>query len=129
MSPAAASPLGGRSLSSLLLPFSASPVAEAEPAAESEPTAAAAVGPSRSATLRANLEAQGLDEAAINTILEHNIPPDFLPHSARHAGIAHQRREGMSDDDVMHHANMSARTYVVHYRRKIRAVRSLGSGG
>ena len=49
------------------------------------------------------------------------IPEDFLPHSARHAGLAHLKRSGMSDDEVMERANMSARTYVTYYRRKIRA--------
>ena len=71
MSLATASPLGDRSLSSLLLSHSASLVVEAEPDAEAVPAAAAAASPSRSATLRANLVAQGLDDVAINTILEH----------------------------------------------------------
>lgn len=75
------------------------------------------------------LSSQRLANIMKDVMTAAGIPPDFLPHCARHAGIAHQRREGMSDDDVMHRANMSARTYVVHYRRKIRAVRSLGSGG
>jgi hypothetical protein len=48
------------------------------------------------------------------------IPAEFLPHSARHAGIAHWRGQGMTDDDVMHRANMHAATYVRHYRRRIR---------
>eukprot|EP01050_Picozoa_sp_SAG11_P047169 SAG11_NODE_24553_length_371_cov_3.433824_1_plen_38_part_10 len=29
------------------------------------------------------------------------IPEDFLPHSARHAGLAHLKRSGMSDGEVM----------------------------
>ena len=49
------------------------------------------------------------------------VPDDFLPHSARHAGIACQRSQGVSDDDVMHRANMQAATYVRHYRRHIRS--------
>jgi hypothetical protein len=49
------------------------------------------------------------------------VPADFLPHSARHAGIAFQRSQGMCDDDVMHRANMQAATYVRHYRRHIRS--------
>ena len=48
------------------------------------------------------------------------IPSDFLPHSARAAGQAHLKSQGYSDDDVMARANMSARTYVQHYRRRIR---------
>ena len=48
------------------------------------------------------------------------VPADFLPHSARHAGQAYYKSTGLSDDDVMAIANMSARTYVLHYRRKIR---------
>ena len=71
MSPIAASPLGDRSLSALLQTHSASPAAETASDAEPAHADAAAAGPSRSATLRANLVAQGLDDAAINTILEH----------------------------------------------------------
>ena len=61
------------------------------------------------------------------------IPADFLAHSARHAGI-HLRKGGADalialgyqtkawcDEDVMTHARMSARTYVTHYLRSIRA--------
>ena len=42
-------------------------ISDVEPA----PADAAAASSSHSATLRANLVAQGLDDAAINTILEH----------------------------------------------------------
>eukprot|EP01050_Picozoa_sp_SAG11_P009727 SAG11_NODE_935_length_6482_cov_25.242676_4_plen_280_part_00 len=48
------------------------------------------------------------------------IPDEFLPHSARHAGQAYLKSQGYSDDDVMARANMSARTYVTHYRRRVR---------
>ena len=48
------------------------------------------------------------------------IPADFLPHSARHAGQAYMKSRGLSDDEVMARANMSARTYVTHYRRRVR---------
>ena len=49
-----------------------------------------------------------------------NVPADFLPHSARHAGINYRRKQGWTDEDIMSHANMSARTYVLHYIRNIR---------
>ena len=48
------------------------------------------------------------------------VPADFLPHSARHAGINYRRKQGWTDEDIMSHANMSARTYVLHYMRNIR---------
>ena len=61
------------------------------------------------------------------------VPDDFMSHSARHAGIA-LRKEGASvlistgyqtkpwcDAEVMSLARMSARTYVTHYLRNIRA--------
>ena len=48
------------------------------------------------------------------------IPDEFLPHSARHAGQAYLKSQCYSDDDVMARANMSARTYVTHYRRRVR---------
>ena len=62
------------------------------------------------------------------------VPSDFLPHSARHAGIAF-RRSGAGDlavnmgyqtdqwDDqrLMQHARMSCHTYVTHYLRQLRA--------
>ena len=53
------------------------------------------------------------------------VPADFLPHSARHAGVNYRREQGLSesDDDIMELANMSARTYVAHYMRKIRRSR------
>jgi hypothetical protein len=53
-------------------------------------------------------------------MLAAGIPAEFPPHSTWHAGIAHWRGQGMTDDDVMHHANMHAATYVRHYRRRIR---------
>ena len=57
-----------------------------------------------------------------DTMRSAGVPPDFLPHSARHAGIAFQRGlPGMTDDDVMHRANMQAATYVRHYRRRVRS--------
>ena len=50
------------------------------------------------------------------------VPADFLPHSARHAGIAYQRGlPGMTDDDVMHRAHMQAATHVRHYQRRVRS--------
>eukprot|EP01050_Picozoa_sp_SAG11_P027271 SAG11_NODE_6842_length_1237_cov_2.188049_1_plen_156_part_00 len=48
------------------------------------------------------------------------FPPDFLPHSARAAGCHHRKKQGWSDEEILHHANMSARTYVTHYMRQIR---------
>jgi hypothetical protein len=57
-----------------------------------------------------------------DTMLVAGVPADFLPHSARHAGIAYQQGLlGMTDDEVMHRANMQAATYVRHYRRRIRS--------
>eukprot|EP01050_Picozoa_sp_SAG11_P000161 SAG11_NODE_3_length_39220_cov_67.005828_22_plen_266_part_00 len=50
------------------------------------------------------------------------IPAEFCSHSARHAGLAHMKQLGHSDDEVMARANMSARTYVTYYRRKVRRV-------
>ena len=44
------------------------------------------------------------------------VPAEFLPHSARHAGLALRESSGLPDDEVMARANMSARTYVTHYR-------------
>ena len=48
------------------------------------------------------------------------IPDEFLPHSARHAGLALRKSQGMSDNDVMSRANMGQRTYTLHYARQIR---------
>jgi hypothetical protein len=75
------------------------------------------------------LSSQRLANIMKDAMTVAGIPPDFLPHSARHAGIAHQRRKEIYDDDVVHRANMSAHTYFVHYCRKIRAVRAVGRGG
>ena len=50
------------------------------------------------------------------------IPPEFRPHSARHAGQALLKSQGTADADVMARANMSQRTYVLHYMRQIRRV-------
>ena len=71
-------------------------------------------------------------ESATHASLE-GVPDDFMSHSARHAGIA-LRKEGASvlistgyqtkpwcDAEVMSLARMSARTYVTHYLRNIRA--------
>lgn len=58
------------------------------------------------------------------------IPDEFLPHSARHAGQAYLKGKGYSDDDVMSRANMSARTYLTHYRRRVRrSAPALRAGG
>ena len=51
------------------------------------------------------------------------VPADFLPHSARHAGVNYRREQGWTDEDIMEMANMSARTYVTHYMRRIRRSR------
>ena len=48
------------------------------------------------------------------------IPAEFLPHSARHAGLALRKSRGLPDHEVMARANMSQRTYVTHYARQIR---------
>ena len=48
------------------------------------------------------------------------VPEDFLPHSARHAGIALKKKQGWFDDEVMRCADMGQRTYVTHYMRQIR---------
>ena len=52
------------------------------------------------------------------------IPIDFKPHSARHAGMAAGKSQGISDDDLCARANMSAGTYKKHYSRQIRAVQA-----
>lgn len=67
----------------------------------------------------------GLSADALANIMgrimkEAGIPADFLPHSARHAGLALKKSQGMSDADVMACANMGQRTYVLHYMRQIR---------
>ena len=37
-----------------------------------------------------------------------------------HAGINYRRKQGWTNEDIMTHANMSARTYVLHYMRNVR---------
>eukprot|EP01047_Picozoa_sp_COSAG01_P111751 COSAG01_NODE_40516_length_462_cov_5.840220_1_plen_78_part_01 len=58
----------------------------------------------------------------MKTVMEAaGIPLDFKPHSARHAGMAAGKSQGISDDDLCARANMSAGTYKKHYSRQIRA--------
>jgi hypothetical protein len=66
------------------------------------------------------LSAQRCAKVMGHAMTESGIPADFLPHSARHAGQAYMKSKGFSDDETMDRANMSARTYVTHYRRRIR---------
>ena len=54
-----------------------------------------------------------------DAMIAAGVPGDFLPHSAHHAGMAYWRGMGEAEDDVMQRANMTARTYVMHYRQTI----------
>jgi hypothetical protein len=81
----------------------------------------------------AGLTSQRLAKSMKGIMVAAGVPADFMSHSARHAGIA-LRKEGAStlvdmgyqsapwcDREVMSLARMSARTYVTHYLRNIRA--------
>ena len=48
------------------------------------------------------------------------ISADFLPHSARAAGMAAGEKKGMSDEDVCVRSNVSRPTYTKFYERQIR---------
>ena len=49
------------------------------------------------------------------------VPPEFRPHSARHAGMAHGKNAlKMTDDQVMARSNVSGPTYRLHYSRQVR---------
>lgn len=50
-----------------------------------------------------------------DTMIAAGVPADFLLHSTCHAGMAYWRGMGEVEDDVMQRANMTARTYVMHY--------------
>jgi hypothetical protein len=64
----------------------------------------------------------------MKTVMEAaGIPLDFKPHSARHAGMAAGKSQGISDDDLCARANMSAGTYKKHYSRQIRAAKGRGA--
>jgi len=80
-----------------------------------------------------SLSSQRLAKSMKGVMTASGVPDDFMSHSARHAGIA-LRKEGASvliatgyqtkpwcDAEVMSLARMSARTYVTHYLRNIRA--------
>jgi len=80
-----------------------------------------------------SLSSQRLAKSMKGVMTAAGVPDDFMSHSARHAGIA-LRKEGASvlistgyqtkpwcDAEVMSLARMSARTYVTHYLRNIRA--------
>ena len=51
---------------------------------------------------------------------EANIPAEFLPHSARAAGMVQGKTQGMTDDEVCTRSNVSRPTYTKYYRRQIR---------
>ena len=68
------------------------------------------------------LSADALANVMGRMMAEAGIPPEFRPHSARHAGQALLKSKGTADADVMARANMSQRTYVTHYMRQIRRV-------
>ena len=51
---------------------------------------------------------------------EANIPAKFLPHSARAAGMAQGKTQGMTDDEVCTRSNVSRPTYTKYYQRQIR---------
>ena len=53
---------------------------------------------------------------------EANIPAEFLPHSARAAGMAQGKTQGMTDDEVCIRSNVSRPTYT-----KLREADSQGS--
>ena len=48
------------------------------------------------------------------------IPAEFLPHSARAAGMAQGKTQGMTDDEVCTRSNVSRPTYTKYYQRQIR---------
>ena len=48
------------------------------------------------------------------------IPDEFLPHSARAAGMAQGKTIGMTDDEVCTRSNVSRPTYIKYYQRQIR---------
>jgi hypothetical protein len=66
------------------------------------------------------LTADSLANVMKREMLAAGVPADFLPHSARHAGIAMKKKQGWSDEAIMGCANMGQRTYVTHYLRQIR---------
>ena len=62
---------------------------------------------------------------ALAAIMKRNmkaagVPEDFLPHSARAAGMAFHKKGGYTEDMVLARANLSSRTYKLHYERQIR---------
>ena len=80
------------------------------------------------------LTAQRLAKLMGATMAAAGVPGDFLPHSARHAGIAFRRSDAGSlavslgyqsgvwdDQQLMAHARMNTHTYVTHYLRQIRS--------
>jgi hypothetical protein len=58
------------------------------------------------------LTADSLANVMKREMLAAGVPADFLPHSARHAGIAMKKKQGWSDEAIMGCANMGQRTYV-----------------
>ena len=50
----------------------------------------------------------------------YKIPDEFLPHSARAAGMAQGKTIGMTDDEVCTRSNVSRPTYIKYYQRQIR---------
>ena len=69
----------------------------------------------------------GLQSSSLATLVGKmmeaaGIPADFLPHSARAAGMAAGKKKGMADEDVCVRSNVSRPTYKKFYERQIRKV-------
>ena len=67
----------------------------------------------------------GLVSASLAGIMKRlmtaaKIPAEFLPHSARAAGMAQGKTQGMTDDEVCTRSNVSRPTYTKYYQRQIR---------
>ena len=67
----------------------------------------------------------GLQSSSLATLMGKmmeaaGIPADFLPHSARAAGMAAGKKKGMADEDVCVRSNVSRPTYKKFYERQIR---------
>ena len=70
-----------------------------------------------------NLTPDALAAIMKRNMKEAGVPEDFLPHSARAAGMAFHKKGGYTEDMVLARANMSSRTYKLHYERQIRRLR------
>jgi hypothetical protein len=67
------------------------------------------------------LHAESLANVMARVMEKAGVPPEFRPHSARHAGMAHGKNAlKMTDDQVMARSNVSGPTYRLHYSRQVR---------